>query len=65
MNFWFMLALLLLELSLEFVDCRFQMLRDLIPENDQKRDKASLLLEVGRFQFSLIIPLLCDVTVKF
>ncbi|KAM2956442.1 hypothetical protein FF2_023561 [Malus domestica] len=25
---------------------RFQMLRDIIPQNDQKRDKASLLLEV-------------------
>ncbi|XWS60393.1 hypothetical protein CRYUN_Cryun07bG0032700 [Craigia yunnanensis] len=26
--------------------CRFQMLRDLIPRSDQKRDKASFLLEV-------------------
>ncbi|KAL2329768.1 hypothetical protein Fmac_017349 [Flemingia macrophylla] len=26
--------------------CRFQVLRDLIPQNDQKRDKASFLLEV-------------------
>ncbi|KAK6261785.1 hypothetical protein QUC31_007601 [Theobroma cacao] len=26
--------------------CRFQMLRDLIPHSDQKRDKASFLLEV-------------------
>ena len=26
--------------------CRFQMLRQLIPNSDQKRDKASFLLEV-------------------
>ncbi|XP_073145475.1 transcription factor BIM3-like isoform X2 [Henckelia pumila] len=28
---------------------RFQILRDLVPENDQKRDKASLLLEVIQY----------------
>lgn len=28
---------------------RFQILRDLIPENDQKRDKASFLLEVIQY----------------
>lgn len=27
--------------------CRFQILRDLIPHSDQKRDKASFLLEVA------------------
>lgn len=29
--------------------CRFQILRDLIPHSDQKRDKASFLLEVSYF----------------
>lgn len=28
------------------LSCRFQILRDLIPHSDQKRDKASFLLEV-------------------
>ncbi|CAN1826626.1 Transcription factor BIM2 [Linum perenne] len=35
-----------------FLQDRFQILRELIPQNDQKRDKASLLLEViGYIQF--------------
>ncbi|KAJ9564091.1 hypothetical protein OSB04_000057 [Centaurea solstitialis] len=29
--------------------CRFQILRDLIPQNDQKRDRASFLLEVIQY----------------
>lgn len=33
-------------LTFLFLNCRFQILRDLIPQNDQKRDKASFLLEV-------------------
>jgi hypothetical protein len=32
--------------------CRFQILRELIPHSDQKRDKASFLLEV--FLISLV-----------
>ncbi|XP_047945559.1 transcription factor BIM2-like isoform X4 [Salvia hispanica] len=31
------------------INQRFQILRDLIPENDQKRDKASFLLEVIQY----------------
>jgi hypothetical protein len=29
--------------------CRFQMLQELIPHSDQKRDKASFLLEVNSY----------------
>ncbi|XP_057524130.1 transcription factor BIM2-like isoform X2 [Amaranthus tricolor] len=41
---------------------RFQILRDLIPPNDQKRDKASLLLEV-HFSFTCFCYLLTTVEV--
>jgi hypothetical protein len=34
--------------TLDVVSSRFQMLRDLVPHSDQKRDKASFLLEVTR-----------------
>lgn len=37
---------LAIDLKLKFCGCRFQMLRDLMPHSDQKRDKASFLLEV-------------------
>ena len=33
--------------NFEVVVSRFQMLRDLVPHSDQKRDKASFLLEVN------------------
>lgn len=33
---------------------RFQMLRELIPHSDQKRDKASFLLEVCTYMFSIL-----------
>lgn len=33
------------------VICRFQILRQLIPHSDQKRDKASFLLEVGDLNY--------------
>lgn len=32
--------------NVELIVFRFQMLRDLVPHSDQKRDKASFLLEV-------------------
>lgn len=35
-----------------YLCARFQVLRDLIPQNDQKRDKASFLLEVLRSTFN-------------
>lgn len=46
----------------KFICCRFQILRELLPENDQKRDKATLLLEVC---YSSLVPqiLLCYLTV--
>jgi hypothetical protein len=33
--------------------CRFQILREILPQNDQKRDKASFLLEVGQCDISI------------
>lgn len=35
------------ETMLNSVWCRFQKLREIIPNSDQKRDKASFLLEVN------------------
>lgn len=35
------------ETMLNSVLCRFQKLREIIPNSDQKRDKASFLLEVN------------------
>lgn len=35
--------------------CRFQRLRGIIPNSDQKRDKASFLLEVPKFLIIVMI----------
>jgi hypothetical protein len=55
---WPLLSLLLgrTDETLDVVSSRFQMLRDLVPHSDQKRDKASFLLEVTR------LPV-CDIAI--
>lgn len=40
--------------QLAFISCRFQILRDLMPNSDQKRDKASFLLEVQYIKLKVI-----------